>query len=205
MDLESRNAQILEELASVRANPHQSAQANSLDWLPRAPARHSLTGHRGPITRVVFHPTYTVIASASEDSTIKIWDWETGEFERTLKGHTRAVQDCDFDGQGQFLVSCSSDLTLRLWDVSNDYASVRTFHGHDHSVSSVRFLPGDGAFISASRDRTIKIWEVSTGYDTGFGPHALVIAHSRGSARMLADNIFLIASAPPGKPYFFFP
>lgn len=34
---------------------------------------------------------------------MKIWDWETGEFERTLKGHTRAVHDVDFDPKGDLL------------------------------------------------------------------------------------------------------
>jgi platelet-activating factor acetylhydrolase IB subunit alpha len=60
-------------------------------------------GHRSPITRVAFHPQYSVLASASEDATVKIWDWETGEFERTLKGHTKAVNDVDFDHKGHLL------------------------------------------------------------------------------------------------------
>lgn len=34
---------------------------------------------------------------------MKIWDWETGELERTLKGHTKAIQDVDFDHKGSFL------------------------------------------------------------------------------------------------------
>ena len=33
----------------------------------------------------------------------KIWDYESGEFERTLKGHTNAVQDLDFDKTGNLL------------------------------------------------------------------------------------------------------
>merc|ERR1712225_187977 len=125
MDLEARNAQLLEELSTARLNP--ASTRNNADWLPRAPARHTLTGHRSPITRVAFHPLYTVCASASEDASIKVWDWESGEHERTLKGHTKAVQDCDYDSKGLFLVSCSSDLTIKLWDVSNDYSASKTF------------------------------------------------------------------------------
>ena len=41
--------------------------------------------------------------TASEDATIKVWDYETGDYERTLKGHTDAVQDLAFDHPGKQL------------------------------------------------------------------------------------------------------
>ena len=162
MDLESKNSQLTEELSTSRLNP--AMMRNSIDWVPRGAARHTLTGHRATINCVAFHPLYNTCASASEDSSIKIWDWETGEFERTLKGHTKAVQDCDYDSKGQWLISCSSDLSIKLWDVPNDYSASKTFHGHDHSISSIRFLPDDERFASASRDQSIRIWEVATGW-----------------------------------------
>lgn len=43
------------------------------------------------------------MVSASEDATIRIWDFETGEYERSLKGHTDSVQDVAFDAQGKLL------------------------------------------------------------------------------------------------------
>ncbi|CED83964.1 dynein regulator [Phaffia rhodozyma] len=161
MDLENRNASLLEELSSA---PSSRRSASQVDWIPRTPARHVLAGHRLPITRVAFHPIYSVLATASEDSSIKIWDWETGDFERTLKGHTKAIQDVDFDPKGNYLVTCSSDLTIKLWDTQNEYKNVKTLYGHDHSVSSSRFLPSGDFIVSASRDRTIKVWEVATGF-----------------------------------------
>jgi len=99
MDLENRNSALQEELS---LSPAKRA-ASQTDWVPRSPAAHVLTGHRLPITKVTFHPVYSQLASASEDGTVKIWDWETGEFERTLKGHTKAVQDVDFDHKGNLL------------------------------------------------------------------------------------------------------
>lgn len=105
MDLESRNASLLSELST---SSRSAASSSSGPFLPRAPARHTLTSHRAPITRIAFHPTWTVLASASEDSTVKIWDWESGEFERTIKGHTKAVMDVDFDNTGNFMGQSSS-------------------------------------------------------------------------------------------------
>ena len=40
-----------------------------------------LKGHRSKVTRVCFHPVYTQLASSSEDGTVKVWDYETGECE----------------------------------------------------------------------------------------------------------------------------
>lgn len=99
MDLETRNAQLTEELAAAPTSKRPAAG----DWLPRAPARHSLKGHRASVTKVAFHPVYSQLASASEDASIKVWDWDSGDNERTVKGHTKAVQDVDFDSKGNFL------------------------------------------------------------------------------------------------------
>lgn len=43
------------------------------------------------------------MVSSSEDATIKVWDFESGEYERTLKGHTDSVQDIAFDHHGKLL------------------------------------------------------------------------------------------------------
>ncbi|RKP10356.1 WD40-repeat-containing domain protein [Thamnocephalis sphaerospora] len=160
MDLESKHTLLKAELEQAPVRKVTS----SVDWIPRGPEKYALSSHRSPITRVAFHPVFSVLASASEDNTIKIWDYETGEFERTLKGHTKAVQDVNFDPKGNLLVSCSADLTIKLWDLQNDYKCVKTLYGHDHSVSATIFAPGGDKIISASRDKSIKIWEVASGH-----------------------------------------
>ena len=46
---------------------------------------------------------YSLLVSASEDATIKVWDFETGDYEKTMKGHTDSVQDIAFDHTGKIL------------------------------------------------------------------------------------------------------
>ncbi|KAI9189638.1 Lissencephaly-1 [Blastocladiella emersonii ATCC 22665] len=162
MELESKLGQLTEELS---AGPARNAGKAAGDVLPRTPERFTLQGHRMPITSVAFHPTYAVLATASEDSEIKLWDYESGDYERALKGHTKAVSFITFDPKGAILASCSADLSIKLWDVTNDYKNFKTLYGHDHSVSSVVFLPNN-VLASASRDKTIKLWDLSNGYCT---------------------------------------
>jgi len=174
MDLETQNTNLQKELDSATPTSLLRKNQDPRSWLPRAPARHALEGHRQPVTCVAFHPVFSSLASGSEDTTIKIWDWELGELEKTVKGHTKGVLDVDFGGPrgGTLLASCSSDLTIKLWDPSDDYKNIRTLPGHDHSVSAIRFIPSGAAgspssgnlLVSASRDKTLRIWDVTTGY-----------------------------------------
>lgn len=105
----------------------------------------------------------SLIASGSEDSTIKLWDYESGQYERTLKGHTGSVTAVAFSPSGELLASASADMSAKLWDMST-FACVKTLRGHDHSVSAVVF--GSETLFTASRDTTIKCWEVSSGFCT---------------------------------------
>lgn len=100
MELEQRNAQLQEELSTA---PTSKRAATLTDWVPRNPARHVLQGHRSQVSRATFHPVFSQVVSVSDDASVKVWDWETGEFERTLKGHTKPVHDADFDSKGNLL------------------------------------------------------------------------------------------------------
>jgi len=158
MDLETKVSQLQEEIGTKPSRGKTTG-----DNIPRPPETHTLSGHRDNITSVKFHPVFSLVVTASQDATIKVWDYESGEFERTLKGHTNAVQSLDFDHTGNFLVSSSADLSIKIWDFQT-FECKKTLHGHDHNVSSVLFMPSGDQIVSASRDKTIKFWETSTGY-----------------------------------------
>lgn len=125
MDLESRLSEAEKE-ASTGSTLKKTRSPE--DWMPRPPERYALTGHRSPVTRVLFHPVYSVMVTASEDATVKVWDYETGDFERTLKGHTDAVQDLSFDHTGKVLASCSADMSVKLWDF-HEFECIKTMTG----------------------------------------------------------------------------
>lgn len=169
--------------------------------LPRLPCTHTLQGHSAVVVTVQVHPVFTVVVSGSEDGTIKVWDHESGDYIRTLKGHTNTVNSLDFTPiTGSHLASCSTDLSIKLWDFTT-YACIRTLRGHDHTISCVRFLPpkrsSDGStqadlsgyLVSASRDHTVKLWDVGT----GFCDHTL--SHHSDWVRCLAVKEGLFCSS----------
>lgn len=70
------------------------------DGLPREPEKFVLRGHKSRVTRVAIHPTFSDVASSSEDGTVKIWDIEQGELTHTMKGHTGSVNYVSYHPNG---------------------------------------------------------------------------------------------------------
>jgi len=163
MELEAKVEQCEADLAERGGKKGKANSAN----LPKNVARHELSGFRGPVTHVSFHPVVPLVVACAEDGTVKVWDYESGQFEKSLRGHTNAVQHVAFDTAGNMLASCSADLSIKLWDFQPpNYDNVKTLHGHEHNVSGVCFIPPGNYLASCSRDTTIKIWETSTGFCT---------------------------------------
>ena len=122
---------------------------------------HSL-GHTNYVYSVAFSPDGYRAISGSRDSTLRLWDVETGNSLRVFEGHTDLVNSVAFSPDGSHAISASDDNTLRLWDVETGN-SLRVFEGHTDGVYSVAFSPDGLRAISASVDKTLRLWDVETG------------------------------------------
>ena len=189
------------ELKDTVKNAGKAKKADDSESLPRSAPRCVLQGHKRAVTSLAFHPAYTLLVTASEDATLKLWDSESGKFERSLAGHTDAVQDAAFSPSGALLASCSNDMSVKLWDMES-HACVKTLNGHDHTVSAVAFTVGGEGLVSASRDGKAKLWDVSTGYctrtftghdgwvkDVAVSPDALTMATSSADETVKVWNL----------------
>ena len=95
-----------------------------------------------PLTRPVHR---TPLASGSDDCFIKLWNANTGECLRTLKGHMDHVRSVAFSPDGTLLASGSGDNKIRVWNV-NTGECLRTLEGHTDYVRSVAFSPDGKTF-----------------------------------------------------------
>jgi platelet-activating factor acetylhydrolase IB subunit alpha len=165
LDLQAQLADVKDEVKEVTSLEGLNRRKDPTQWLPRSPSEHKLNGHRSPILCILCHPNYPIVISGSEDATIKIWDHETGEYERTLKGHTDSVNSIALEPtKSKYLASSSADMTIKIWDFqSGDFQCLKTLKGHDHNISNVNFINQD-LICSASRDKSIKIWQVESGF-----------------------------------------
>mmetsp|Transcript_10521 Transcript_10521/g.20215 ORF Transcript_10521/g.20215 Transcript_10521/m.20215 type:complete len:414 (-) Transcript_10521:160-1401(-) len=165
MSLQSEVTQMKEEMTYFGPGKKLTdTNASKFDGLPKVPEKHTLTGHRETVTCAVFHPVYSILITSSEDGSIRLWDYESGVFERALKGHTATVNYIAIEpNTGHLLASASADLTVKLWSFET-FECIKTLNGHDHNVSCVEILPAGDFLVTSSRDRTMKLWEVSTGF-----------------------------------------
>ena len=121
IELEKQIKQLREEAANMTFDGVQlsafSGGKQIGDGLPREPAKYTLHGHKSKITKIIVHPFYNLVASASEDASIRLWDFEQGELERTLKSHSGIVTFLAFNSNGNILASSATDLTVKLWNL----------------------------------------------------------------------------------------
>jgi WD40 repeat protein len=100
--------------------------------------------------------------SASEDTTLKVWDLETGREMRTLAGHSGPVSSVAVSLDWRCAVSASRDKTLRVWDLETG-RQLRALAGHSEYVHGVAVSSDGRRAVSASWDNTVKVWDLETG------------------------------------------
>ncbi|WP_293128270.1 serine/threonine-protein kinase [Microcoleus sp. bin38.metabat.b11b12b14.051] len=125
---------------------------------------HTLTGHKNLISSVAFSPNGEVIASSSDDKTIKLWQVEDGQEIVTIAGHTNSVHTVAFSPDGKTLASSSHDKKIKLWRMK-DGQEIRTLSGHINSVYGLAFSPDGETLASSSWDKTIKLWRMKDGQE----------------------------------------
>jgi WD40 repeat protein len=132
--------------------------------------RHVLQEHLDWVGSVEFSPIQTqpesmlaklVLASGSDDGTIKLWDVNQGTCLQTFSGHGGNVRAVVFSPNGEQLISGSSDRTLKVWDIFTGQC-LKTLSGHTNALRSLALSPDGQTIISASEDHTLKVWNFLT-------------------------------------------
>ncbi|KAF2681885.1 WD40 repeat-like protein [Lentithecium fluviatile CBS 122367] len=122
----------------------------------------TLEGHSSYVSSVTFSHDSTLLASASRDDTVKVWDARSGECLSTLKGHSSWVSSVAFSHDSTLLASASADCTVKLWDARSGEC-LSTFKGHSSWVNSVAFSHDSTLLAYISSGCTVKVWDARSG------------------------------------------
>ena len=82
--------------------------------------KHKLDGHERGVNWAVFHPSFNLIASGSDDKTARIWKFSDTKWDEVdcFRGHTNNVSSVLFHRTQDYLITNSEDKTYRVWDLT---------------------------------------------------------------------------------------
>jgi eukaryotic-like serine/threonine-protein kinase len=98
------------------------------------------------------------LAVGCQDGSIRLIDAESGQKNRSLRGHMTAVRGVAMSLTGTHLASCSDDKTVRLWNMLTGEL-LYTAEGHSDRVRSVALSPDGAVLASSGNDSTVRLWD----------------------------------------------
>lgn len=145
-----------------------------------------LKGHTlGPIQSLELSPDESLLLSAAEDGTVRIWDVRTRSEKMVFREHSGWVAVARFSPDGKKVASAGEDRVIHIWDVASGEV-LQTLKGHTDTVRAVAFQPDSEPFyllVSSSHDRTVRVWNIFDGtpWDSdGKFPDGMLPAKSAG-------------------------
>ena len=149
-------------------------------------AKRSLRGHNHFVSDVVISSDGQFALSGSWDTTLRLWEIESGictrrfigaltdykkkegderraekcKHSNSYPGHSKDILSVAFSADNRQIVSGSRDRTLKLWNTLGKCQYTITDEGHTDWVSCVRFSPSPTApvIVSAGWDKLVKVW-----------------------------------------------
>ncbi|KAE9363034.1 hypothetical protein N431DRAFT_423438 [Stipitochalara longipes BDJ] len=156
-------------------------------WSNSLAALKTLWGHSNIINAIAFSQNNRLLASASTDWTIKLWDPSSGtELASLYDASIRSIRNIAFSTNGKLLASANKNCDVQLWDPSLGAELRQTLEGHSDEIKTAALSADAFVFVSGSLDCAIKIWSIKSG-----AVLQILEGHSKG--------IVEVAISPDGK------
>ncbi|KAF5387298.1 hypothetical protein D9757_005758 [Collybiopsis confluens] len=119
----------------------------------------TLKGHQDRVCRVAFHPSGDYVASASYDTSWRLWDVATSQELLLQEGHSKEVYTVEFQNDGALVASGGLDAIGRVWDLRTGRTAM-VLDGHVQGIFGIAFSPNGYQIATGAGDDTIRIWDM---------------------------------------------
>ncbi len=121
--------------------------------------------HSNQISRLAFSPDGKLLASASHDDLVKLWQVSNGDIEQTFRGHKDSVCAVDFSPNGKFIATASYDGQIGLFEIGRENGQFQ--EAHEGEVHSIAFDARGQKLISAGEDGKTRLWNINKTWPPG--------------------------------------
>lgn len=165
-----------------------------------------LRGHTGQVFSLALTRDGKMLASASEDGTVKLWDLsEGGVLASSVKISGREVRAVALSPDGALMLTGDFDSLGRLWDTATGQEVAR-YAGHAKAVVSVAFSPDLRRVITGSQDNRVLVWDTQSGQQLAelaavtSNPYSVAVSpDGRRVVAGLSDRKILVWELATGK------
>ncbi len=118
--------------------------------------------HNGGVNSAMFNSDETLVVTASQDLTARVWNANNGRELIRLVGHTKPVLWAEFNHNDKLIATGSQDSTIIIWDANNG-SIIKRLYAHQDEVRAVRFHPFKDTIVSVSKDGYVFEWDLLSG------------------------------------------
>ena len=114
--------------------------------------------HKKTINEVAINPLGHLIASCSDDATIKLWKNNIHGFGHLIKIHNAPVKSLDFSSSSKLLISGGNDKKIKIYSLSEN--KILLTYENKYNIKSVR-MSHHGCLIAFGDEKSAKIWDIN--------------------------------------------
>jgi WD40 repeat protein/serine/threonine protein kinase len=129
---------------------------------PNQPNAQVFTGHLASVNSLVWSPKGNLIASASDDRTVQIFDATTGQRQIVYNGHAQEVATVAWSPNGNLIATGGQDSTVQIWEAATGKL-VFTYKKHTDRVNALSWAKDNQRLLSGGEDKTVQVWNVTNG------------------------------------------
>jgi WD40 repeat protein len=118
--------------------------------------------HSKEINSICFSSNNQLLASASKDKTIKVWQSKSGKLTNIMLFESDYANSITFSRDNKLLISGKKDNTIEVLSLQTKKL-ICTLKGHQKAVNSVAVHPNGKLIASASDDKTVNLWSIESG------------------------------------------